>query len=251
MEEWGAFLLEGQEKQDILKELEELSEKKRVLEMVYALKFRCYRQSGGKKELMREPIFRTFNWIYEAQGFKGMSGQFCRQMCEKLSKGAFLPTQEHVDQMESSPEKIRAQEEIDQSRLENVDGSQMFRERTALHMDYLEQKYGYTIQTPEYYARHQDEVLADFSPMQVMNNMAINVPGFLDMKKPEDVRLRAQIEFYNEIAMVVTGMTSTYTGMGYSQEVRDTFVNANEKNRKKFENQLRNTPPFSTDVYKY
>lgn len=109
---------------------------------------------------------------------------------------------------------VSSEREIFEAREQNMRGCLQFKENLRLSYDYMSRKYGFGLEklsALEIYD-HYEEILRDFSNLQVDYNFINNIPGIIDMENEEDKLLYNQIGYMSVVgAFVRNAMLSVST----------------------------------------
>ena len=108
------------------------------------------------------------------------------------------------------------EEEAAAMKQKNEEGLYSLLQKLAVHLDYVEKKYGYEVPNFEYTTTHFAEIQDDFVFGQVCNHI-VEHANVLDMNKPEDVRIMHQIKFYNEVGIKAFSM---FTSVATEQNIK-------------------------------
>lgn len=140
-----------------------------------------------------EGIFRTFNIYRQTPGGMTQSPEEFQQMLLDLSAGAQLQRD------------VNSEREIFEAREKNLRGCLQFKESLRVSYEYLGRKYGYGLESLtalEIYD-HWEEILRDFSNIQVDDNFINRIPGMVDLENEEDKVLYNQINYLSALNFVV------------------------------------------------
>lgn len=152
------------------------------LEIAYGLTFRGSYALAGEENMIGEAMFRSYLSTEQEDSFKAMSKEEHDAMLADLSKGAFL-----VKGVDSDDEIAAAKEA-------NKRGLRTYYEKTRLHYESLEKKYGLAPVSIPYIFDHYAEIKTDFADSQVISNFIMHDKEVLDT-----VKSQADLRFYHLI----------------------------------------------------
>lgn len=186
-------------------EIDQLQERIDFLEIEYGLTRNHYQLAGEPKELINEPIFRSYDSINGIPAFRSMGEEEFYDMCHKLAAGTIRECSYTLEEIESNRQK-------------NREGLLMYKERMAIHYRGLEEKYHHTIPPIEYIISHLEEVEAEFGNVQVDANLVNHSKDMIDMDNPEDRMIYHLVNFYNGVAGAILNIRFVSIIMGFYDE---------------------------------
>ena len=187
-----------------------------LLEIYYALKIKDYHITGSN-ETIGEPLFRSFAWASTTKGLSDFSDEEFLRIAKSLSAGHLKKSEEKLEEGEVVKlTEAEIEEEAAAMKQKNEEGLYSLLQKLAVHLDYVEKKYGYEVPNFEYTTTHFAEIQDDFVFGQVCNHI-VEHANVLDMNKPEDVRIMHQIKFYNEVGIKAFSM---FTSVATEQNIK-------------------------------